>query len=150
MTRSVRYIAVSALAAATLLAACGSSGNETTSAGSTSDGNRGGIYGDTGDTGTSAPAGTTAGGGAPAAGGDAVDIKGFAFNPGDVSVAVGTKVTWTNDDSAKHRVKANDGSFDSKDMAQGDTYEFTFDKAGTFDYICAIHPSMKGTITVTG
>jgi plastocyanin len=149
MTRSLRYIAVSALAAATVLAACGSSGNETTSAGDTSSGSRGGIYGDTG---TNAPAGTTAGGGAPApAGGDgAVDIKGFAFNPADVSVAVGTKVTWTNDDSTKHRVKANDGSFDSKDMANGDTFEFTFDKAGTFDYICAIHPSMKGTITVTG
>ena len=49
-----------------------------------------------------------------------------------------------------HRVKANDDSFDSEDMGQGDTFEHTFDAAGTFDYICAIHPSMKGTITVTG
>ena len=77
-------------------------------------------------------------------------IANFAFDPADVEVAAGTTVTWTNDDGTPHRVKANDDSFDSEDMSQGDTFDHTFDTAGTFDYICAIHPSMKGTVTVTG
>ena len=88
--------------------------------------------------------------GAPAAGAGAVTIKDFAFDPGDLSVAKGTTVTWKNDDSATHRIKSGDGSFDSKDLKNGDSFEHTFDTAGTFDYICGIHPSMKGKITVTG
>ncbi len=77
-------------------------------------------------------------------------IADFTFDPADVSVAAGTAVTWTNDDGAAHRIKANDDSFESEDLAQGDTFEHTFDTAGTFDYICAIHPQMTGTVTVTG
>ena len=57
---------------------------------------------------------------------------------------------WTNDDSATHRIKSGDGSFDSKDLKNGDSFEHTFDTAGSFAYVCGIHPSMKGTITVTG
>ena len=97
-------------------------------------------------------AATTAasGGGAPAAGAGAVTIKNFAFDPGDLTVAKGTTVTWKNDDSATHRIKSGDGSFDSKDLKNGDSFDHTFDTAGSFDYICGIHPSMKGKITVTG
>ena len=62
----------------------------------------------------------------------------------------GTTVTWKNDDSATHRIKSGDGTFDSKDLKDGDSFEHTFDTAGTFAYICGIHPSMKGTVTVTG
>ena len=131
MSRSLRYAAVTAVAAAVLaLAACGSSGSTSSDTGS---GDR--SYG---------------GGGAPAAGAGAVTIKDFAFDPGDLSVAKGTTVTWKNDDSATHRIKSGDGSFDSKDLKNGDSFEHTFDTAGTFDYICGIHPSMKGKITVTG
>jgi plastocyanin len=144
MTRARRYVAVTAFTAAALLAACGSSGTDVSSGGTTATSaggsNRGGIYGSPSDT-AAAPA--------PAAGGDAVTIKGFAFGPGDLSVKAGTAVTWTNDDSTKHKIKSDDGSFDSDDLNQGDTFEHTFDAAGTFPYICSIHPSMKGTITVT-
>ena len=77
-------------------------------------------------------------------------IKDFTFDPGDLTVAKGTAVTWKNDDSATHRIKSGDGSFDSKDLKNGDSFDHTFDTAGTFDYICGIHPSMKGKITVTG
>ncbi len=59
-------------------------------------------------------------------------------------------MTWTNEDGAAHRIKSDDDSFNSEDLGQGDTFEHTFDAAGTFDYVCGIHPSMTGSITVTG
>ena len=157
MSRSLRYAAVTSVAAAVLaLAACGSSGSSTSSDTGSGDRSYGGGGATTaGAAATTAAAGgaaTTAasGGGAPAAGAGAVTIKDFAFDPGDLSVAKGTTVTWKNDDSATHRIKSGDGSFDSKDLKNGDSFEHTFDTAGTFDYICGIHPSMKGKITVTG
>ena len=157
MSRSLRYAAVTSVAAAVLaLAACGSSGDSTSSGASSGDRSYGGGGATTaGAAATTAAAGgaaTTAasGGAAPAAGAGAVTIKDFAFDPGDLTVAKGTAVTWKNDDSATHRIKSGDGSFDSKDLKNGDSFEHTFDTAGTFDYICGIHPSMKGKITVTG
>ena len=93
---------------------------------------------------------TVAGGAAPAAGGDAVSIKDFAFAAKDLSVAKGTTVTWTNADTAKHSIVAKDTSFVSDDLVQGATYQYTFDTDGTFAYICGIHPYMAGTITVAG
>lgn len=77
-----------------------------------------------------------------------VQIKGFAFNPGSLSVAVGTKVTWTNDDSVAHTVTANDGSFDSGQLQPGSSFSHTFSKAGTIAYHCNNHPSMTATIIV--
>ena len=157
MSRSLRYAAVTSVAAAVLaLAACGSSGSSTSSDTGSGDRSYGGGGATTaGAAATTAAAGgaaTTAasGGAAPAAGAGAVTIKDFAFDPGDLTVAKGTTVTWKNDDSATHRIKSGDGSFDSKDLKNGDSFEHTFDTAGTFDYICGIHPSMKGKITVTG
>ena len=156
MSRSLRYAAVTAVAAAVLaLAACGSSGSTSSDTGSGDRSYGGGGATTAGAAATTAAAGgaaTTAasGGAAPAAGAGAVTIKDFAFDPGDLSVAKGTTVTWKNDDSATHRIKSGDGSFDSKDLKNGDSFEHTFDTAGTFDYICGIHPSMKGKITVTG
>ena len=156
MSRSLRYAAVTAVAAAVLaLAACGSSGDSTSSDAGSGDRSYGGGGATTaGAAATTAAAGgaaTTAasGGAAPAAGAGAVTIKDFAFDPGDLTVAKGTTVTWKNDDSATHRIKSGDGSFDSKDLKNGDSFDHTFDTAGTFDYICGIHPSMKGTVTVT-
>ena len=86
---------------------------------------------------------------APAATASAsVTIQDFAFGPGSISVAVGSTVTWTNQDSVSHTVTADDGSFDSGRLAQGATFSRTFDTPGTYTYHCAIHPSMTGTITV--
>ena len=79
---------------------------------------------------------------------NAVDIKGFAFNPADATVKVGQKITWTNSDSAEHNVVADDGTFKSEDLEQGDTFEYTAKKAGTFSYVCTYHPQMKATLTV--
>jgi plastocyanin len=154
MSRSLRYAAVTTVAAAVLaLAACGSSGSyggggATTAGAASATTAAGGAAATTAAGGAATTA--ASGGAAPAAGAGAVSIKNFAFNPGDVTVAKGTKVTWKNDDSATHRIKSGDGSFDSDDLKNGDSFEHTFDTAGTFDYICGIHPSMKGKVTVTG
>jgi amicyanin len=76
----------------------------------------------------------------------AVSIQNFAFSPAQLTIKVGTTVVWTNDDSAGHNIKSD--AFTSPMMAKGQTFEFTFDKAGTYDYICGVHPTMKGQIIV--
>jgi plastocyanin len=85
----------------------------------------------------------------PAGGGKIVDvaIQGFAFSPESVKILAGDTVRWTNMDSATHIVKGG-STFESGSLAKGDTYEFMFTKPGVYDYICSIHPSMKGTVTV--
>jgi plastocyanin len=78
-----------------------------------------------------------------------VMISNFAFHPSCVSVAVGTKVTFTNEDSTVHTATAStSGSFDSGDLKQGQSYTYTFSKAGTYNYICSIHQYMKGSVIV--
>jgi plastocyanin len=77
-----------------------------------------------------------------------VTIKNFAFSPGTTSVNVGDTITWTNQDSAPHTATANDGSFDTGTLSKGKSGSHTFTKAGSFAYICSVHPSMKGTVTV--
>lgn len=87
---------------------------------------------------------------APAApaGGDQVVIDGFAFAPATLTVKVGSSVTWTNRDEEPHTVAATDGAFHSPGMGTGATYSHTFAAAGTFDYVCSIHPMMHGTVVV--
>jgi plastocyanin len=88
---------------------------------------------------------------APAApvSGDQVNIDGFAFVPATLTVRAGRTVTWTNHDEEPHTVAANDGSFHSPGMGTGGTFSHTFATAGTFDYVCSIHPMMHGTVVVT-
>jgi len=76
-------------------------------------------------------------------------ISGFAFS-GVTEVAVGTTVTVVNDDTATHTWSATDGTFDSGGIAPGESFEFTFEEAGSYDYRCNFHTSMTGTIVVTG
>lgn len=99
-----------------------------------------------GSTSSSSDGGTAGGGGATS--GTDVTITGFAFSPATLSVAVGDTVTWTNEDSAPHTVTADDGTFDSGNLATGETFTQTFDTAGTYDYHCTVHPSMTATIVV--
>jgi len=77
-----------------------------------------------------------------------VQMRGLAYPDGVRTVAVGTKVTWTNDDGAVHTVTAADHSFDSGKKSQGQTFSHTFTSIGQYTYTCTIHPFMKGTITV--
>ena len=79
----------------------------------------------------------------------AITIANFTFE-GVTEVAVGTTVVVTNTDDAQHTWTAPDGPFDSGALGQGDTFEFTFTEPGEFAYQCNFHPSMTGTIVVTG
>ena len=68
--------------------------------------------------------------------------------PNEIQLAVGDTVVWTNLDPFAHSVRASDQSFGSDPLNQGDTFSFTFPAAGSFAYICGIHPSMTGTVVV--
>lgn len=86
---------------------------------------------------------------APTAEVRAISIHDLSFDPETVTVRVGTTVTWTNDDPMAHTVTADTaGLFASKQFFTGETFRYTFTKAGTYTYHCAVHPSMKGTIIV--
>ncbi len=79
-----------------------------------------------------------------------VTIQDFAYSPAAITVKVGTTVTWTNQDSVGHTVTVTSGTGpDSQLFGKGETYSYTFKKAGTFDYFCKPHPYMKGSVTVT-
>jgi plastocyanin len=97
-------------------------------------------------TATPTPTPTTAATTAPESG-SSVSIANFAFSPQSLTVKVGTKVTWTNKDSLTHTVTANGGAF-NQTVPSGSTFSFTFTKAGTYSYHCAIHTSMTATIIV--
>ena len=81
----------------------------------------------------------------------AVTIEDFLFDPANLTIAVGDTVTWTNLDSFSHTATSTSGpaSFDSGNLATDETFSFTFDTAGTYEYFCEIHPNMTGTIMVT-
>jgi plastocyanin len=81
--------------------------------------------------------------------GDQVNIDNFAFVPATLTVHAGSTVTWTNHDEEPHTVAASDGTFHSPGMGTGATFSHTFAAAGTFDYVCSIHPMMHGTVVVT-
>jgi plastocyanin len=74
------------------------------------------------------------------------DIK---FDPEDATAGVGEQVCWVNDDGVDHNAVAEQGaSFKSELFGKGRTFTTTIDSPGTVEYVCTIHPSMTGTITV--
>ncbi len=86
---------------------------------------------------------------------DAADEFSDSEAPGDYSVnvltiPVGTTVMWTNDDAMVHTVTAVDGKFDSGMMAEGDTWSYTFDTPGEYEYLCSPHPWMRAKVIVEG
>jgi YVTN family beta-propeller protein len=84
-----------------------------------------------------------------AAGGDAaVSIANFAFAPTPLTVAVGATVTWRNDDGAPHALAFADGAKASDLLLPGQRFARTYAEAGTFDYVCSVHPYMTGKVTV--
>ncbi len=79
-----------------------------------------------------------------------VIIQNFRFEPTILTVAVGTVVIWTNRDPVPHTATSRSaGTFDTGPIEQDQSKAVTLTEAGTFDYFCAIHPEMTGTITVT-
>ncbi len=78
-----------------------------------------------------------------------LDIVDFAFDPTSVEIPAGTTVLWTNTGAAPHTVSAEDGSFGSEMLATGASFEHTFSTAGSYAYLCQVHPEMTGTVVVT-
>lgn len=78
-----------------------------------------------------------------------IEIKGFAFNPATITIPKGTTVIWTQKDSAQHTATSAGNAFSSDILSQGQTFSYTFNESGTFEYNCHIHPSMRGKVIVS-
>jgi amicyanin len=77
-----------------------------------------------------------------------VKIDNFTFNPQQITVKAGTTVVWTNGDDIPHTITSKAGIFKSKALDTDDKFSFTFATAGKYDYFCALHPHMTGTVVV--
>lgn len=76
---------------------------------------------------------------AQAAASEHIHIVDFDYDPDPATVAVGTTVDWDNHDAAPHTVTDRDDAFDSGNMDEGDTFQWTFDDPGIYEYFCTIH-----------
>jgi plastocyanin len=85
---------------------------------------------------------------APATEANAIVLKDFHFSPMSLTVPAGATVIWKNLDGEPHTVVSDAGLFRSGGLDQNDSFTFTFDKPGTYRFICSIHPTMMGTIVV--
>lgn len=79
-----------------------------------------------------------------------VQIKRGSFSPSSITINQNDSVTWKNVDTLEHQVVANGGSFASPILKTGQSYTYTFRNSGTFRYHDALHPTLKGTVTVKG
>lgn len=120
-----RVLIAAALAAAA--AACGSSSSSPSSSSTTT---------------------TTGGTAAVSIPSNARTLNTTAFGANPLAVAVGTTVTWTNNDTIAHDSVADGGQWNSGILSPGQSFAFKFATAGTFTYKCTIHPNMVGTVTV--
>jgi plastocyanin len=77
-----------------------------------------------------------------------VSIVNFAFTPGEITIAPGESVTWTNDDGAPHGLEYHDGAKGTDLLLPGASFSRRFDRPGTYDYNCSIHPYMTGRVVV--
>src|SRR5579859_6248399 len=97
------------------------------------------------------PAKNLAGGGSPAvaaAAGNGVTIDNFSFAPETLTIPVGTKVTWTNKDDIPHTVVESGHKFKSSALDTDESFSYTFDQPGTYEYFCSLHPKMTARIVV--
>ena len=78
-----------------------------------------------------------------------VNIQGMAYQPASLTIKIGTKVTWTNNDRAPHTVTSMDsGPLASGSLNFGDSYSMTFNEPGTYTYYCKFHPRMRASVIV--
>src|SRR6476620_8428243 len=117
------------------LTACGGSGDSSTESGASSDT-------------SSEPTGSSPAPSGEVARAEKVKIIEFVYGPDPVTVQLGGKVIWQNEDTAPHTATADDGSFNTGTIEQGKIKSETFKQAGTFTYFCEIHPTMHGTVEV--
>jgi plastocyanin len=159
--RAQALVAGTALALAIVLAACGDdpsdegkpAGGATTAAATTAAASGSAT---TAAAGTTAAAATSA---APtsttttistASGTAEIVAIDFAFKPQNIKVTVGTKVTWTNNDSTTHQIVSKTEPYPGDGtIGPGESFTVSFDAPGTYDYFCGIHNSMTGSIVVS-
>ena len=84
----------------------------------------------------------------PAKEGAKVSIANFAFAPAEITIASGESVTWTNDDGAPHGLEFNDGAPGTDPLLPKASFSRRFDRPGTYDYNCSVHPYMTGRVIV--
>ena len=78
-----------------------------------------------------------------------INIQSFAYTPSPVSINIGDTVTWTNHDGATHSTTDNNNAWAS-DLSPGNSFSYTFNNPGTYNYFCRFHPGMVGTVEVAG
>ena len=71
-----------------------------------------------------------------------------SFIPGEITVAPGTTVTWVNNETMPHTVVSPNQGFRSKTLVKDAKFSFNFTTPGDYDYLCSIHPNMKGKVIV--
>jgi len=79
-----------------------------------------------------------------------VRIDNFTFAPTPLTVAPGTTVTWVNNDDIPHAIYCQKLNLRSHPMDTNDSFSHRFEQAGTFDYMCSLHPQMRGRVVVAG
>jgi plastocyanin len=77
-----------------------------------------------------------------------VTIDGFEFHPSTIAINKGDVVVWHNNDPVPHTATAKDAGLDSGEVAASTSFRFTAARAGRFEYICTLHPTMKGVLIV--
>lgn len=80
--------------------------------------------------------------------GTEIGIDNYSFMPGDITVKAGTTVSWVNHDDVPHTVRSTGDLFKSKALDTEDKFSFKFDKPGTYEYYCSVHPRMTAKIIV--
>jgi plastocyanin len=77
-----------------------------------------------------------------------VSIVNFTFTPGEITIAPGQSVTWTNDDGAPHGLEYKDGAKGVDPLLPGASFSRKFDRPGDYEYNCSVHPYMTGRVVV--
>jgi plastocyanin len=77
-----------------------------------------------------------------------VKIDNFSYMPHDITVAAGTTIIWVNNDDIPHTVVSTTDVFKSRALDTDDKFSFKFDKPGTYEYFCSIHPKMTAKVIV--
>jgi len=86
--------------------------------------------------------------GAPVTGVTHMNMQNFAYQMANMQVRAGTTVTWTNQDNVPHSITFKNGMKDSGLLYQGQSFSYTFNTPGTYQYYCSVHPYMVATVTV--
>jgi len=75
-------------------------------------------------------------------------MRGSVFSIPSLTMSAGSKITWVNDDNMIHTVTADNASFNSGDMNPGNSFSYTFNTVGTYNYHCVHHIGMTAVVTV--